>query len=170
MRKSLILILGIAIIFACSNTQKVEELRSFPLDSTDGIIDQTNVKLDPLVSFDGKGSLRIDAIGDINVPLFEVNGVTVDDAAIFYQAKIKTEKIMGQAYIEMWCHFPGRGDFFSRSQNMLMSGTNDWRTQETPFILQKGEIPDLIRLNLVINGSGTVWIDDIKLVKGPLPK
>jgi hypothetical protein len=171
MRKSLIFLLGTVIIFAaCSKSQKPEELKSYPLDSMEGVIDQTNIAFDRSVSFDGKGSLRIDAQNDITVPLFEVNGLTIDESIIFYQAKIRTEKIFGQVYIEMWCHFPGKGEFFSRSQNMLMSGTNDWRTQETPFILQKGEIPDYIKLNLVIVGHGIAWIDDIKLVKGPLPK
>ena len=171
MRNGLIILLGVAVIFtACSKSQKVDELKSYPLDSVDGVIDQSNVTFDPSVSFDGKGSLRIDAKGDITVPLFEVSGLSVDEAVIFYQAKIKTEKIFGQVYLEMWCHFAGKGEYFSRSQNMLMSGTNDWRTQETPFILQKGEVPDLFKLNLVVIGTGTAWIDDIKLLKGPLPK
>lgn len=43
-----------------------------------------------------------------------------------------------------------------------------WTTVETPFFLQKGQNPDNIKLNLVVNGKGTVWIDDIKLIKGPL--
>lgn len=38
-----------------------------------------------------------------------------------------------------------------------------------PFFLQKGENPDNVKLNLVIEGKGTVWIDDIHLYKGPLP-
>ena len=37
------------------------------------------------------------------------------------------------------------------------------------FFLKEGENPDNIKLNLVINGKGTVWIDDIRLVKGRLP-
>jgi hypothetical protein len=44
----------------------------------------------------------------------------------------------------------------------------DWVTQETPFFLKPGENPDNVKLNLVIEGKGTVWIDDISLVKGPL--
>lgn len=47
-----------------------------------------------------------------------------------------------------------------------LSGTTDWTTQETEFFLKAGENPDNVKLNLVINGSGTVWIDEIRLLKG----
>jgi hypothetical protein len=40
--------------------------------------------------------------------------------------------------------------------------------EETPFFLKKGENPDNVKLNLVINGKGTAWIDDIRVLKGPL--
>ena len=51
-----------------------------------------------------------------------------------------------------------------------LSGTTDWTTRETPFFLQKGENPDNVRMNLVINGKGTVWIDDIRLLMAPLDR
>jgi hypothetical protein len=74
----------------------------------------------------------------------------------------------GQAYLEMMCHFPGKGEFFSRGLMNPLTGTTDWMTIETPFLLKMGENPDNVKLNLVVNGTGTVWIDDIRLLKGPL--
>ncbi len=68
----------------------------------------------------------------------------------------------------MWCVFAGKGEFFSRSLQSPLAGTNDWTTLETPFFLKKGERPSNVKLNVVINGSGRVWIDDLRLVKGPL--
>jgi len=68
----------------------------------------------------------------------------------------------------MWCHFPGKGEFFSRALQSPLSGSNEWTSQETPFFLKKGENPDNIKINVVVNGKGTVWIDDIHLVKAPL--
>jgi hypothetical protein len=35
-------------------------------------------------------------------------------------------------------------------------------------MLQKGQNPDKVTLNLIINGKGTVWIDNIVLSKEPL--
>lgn len=68
----------------------------------------------------------------------------------------------------MWCQFSGKGEYFSRALHAPLSGSNEWTTQETPFFLKKGENPSNVKLNVVINGSGTVWVDDIRLIKGPL--
>jgi hypothetical protein len=44
----------------------------------------------------------------------------------------------------------------------------DWKIIQTPFLFQKGQKPDKVTLTLVINGKGTVWIDNIILSKEPL--
>ena len=49
-----------------------------------------------------------------------------------------------------------------------LTGTTKWMTVQTLFALKKGERPDVIKLNLVIDGRGTVWIDDVHLLKGPI--
>jgi hypothetical protein len=64
----------------------------------------------------------------------------------------------------MWCRLPGTGEFFSRGLDHVLTGSTDWASFETPFLLKKGEAPDLIRLNLVVEGSGRVWIRDIELL------
>ena len=49
-----------------------------------------------------------------------------------------------------------------------MKDKSDWKTVQTPFIFQKGQKPDKVTLNVVINGIGTVWVDDVVLSKEPL--
>jgi hypothetical protein len=68
----------------------------------------------------------------------------------------------------MWSRFPGKGEFFSRGLETPLTGTTTWTSEETPFFLKKGENPDNVKLNLVINGKGMAWIDDIRLLKSPL--
>ena len=34
---------------------------------------------------------------------------------------------------------------------------------------RKGEKPDLIKLNVVVKGSGKIWIKEVELLKGRLP-
>jgi hypothetical protein len=68
----------------------------------------------------------------------------------------------------MWCRLPGRGEFFSRGLAQAVSGTTDWGSYETPFRLGKGQRPDLVKLGLVIEGSGRVWVKDIELIRTPL--
>jgi hypothetical protein len=126
------------------------------------------VSFDAAQSVDGKGSLRIDASAPTTVRLYELGDVDVEDARLIYQASLRTENAQGRVYLEMWCHFPGRGEFFSRGLMSALSGTTGWTTQETIFFLQPGENPDNVKLNLVLEGPGAAWIDDIKLVRGPL--
>jgi hypothetical protein len=163
----------ICAVVSCSNqssklSKEVVELKKFPIDTMEGIITQSGIEIDKAVSSDGNGSLRITATEPIVVRLFEVGDIDVENARLIYQAKVRTEGVEGQVYLEMWCHFPGKGDFFSRGLQSPLTGTTEWTTEETPFFLKKGENPDNVKLNLVINGKGTAWIDDIRLVKGPL--
>jgi hypothetical protein len=146
----------------------ITDMKEYPLDSLEGILTREGITLDKAVSADGNGSLKIAAGQPVTVRLYETGDIDVENARILYQAKVKTENLDGKAYIEMWCHFPGKGEYYSRALQPAVSGTMDWVTQETPFFLKPGENPDNVKLNLVIEGKGTVWIDDISLVKGPL--
>ena len=71
-------------------------------------------------------------------------------------------------YLEMWCRFPGRGEFFSRDLAHKVTGTNDWASYETPFYLRRGQVVDLIKLNVVLEGPGTIWVRDVQLFRTPL--
>jgi hypothetical protein len=145
-----------------------EVMKQFPITSMEGVISQTGVTFDKGVSSDGNGALRIDASEPTTIRLFEVKDLNIENARLIYRARLKTEGVKGQAYLEMWCIFPGMGEYFSRSLHSPLSGTVGWTTQETPFFLQKGQKPELVKLNLVVNGQGTVWVDDLSLLKGPL--
>ncbi len=165
-------VLGICVAFilvGCSKApQEVVELKRFPIDSLEGIMTQSGVQFDKEVSSDGKGSLKIIATEPTVVRLFELGDIDIENARLIYQAKVRTEGVEGQVFLEMWCHFPGKGEFFSRGLQTPLTGTTNWATEETPFFLKKGENPDNVKLNLVINGKGTAWIDDIRVLKGPL--
>lgn len=156
------------LIPGCGNSQEVVELRRFDLDSRQGLITTSGVTTDSTVTAEGAGSLRIDAASPTRVLLFETGDIDVEDARLIYRARLRTSDLDGQAYLEMWCVFDELGEFFSRALQAPLSGTNDWATQETPFLLEPGQNPNNVKLNLVVDGSGTVWIDDVRLVRGPL--
>jgi tRNA A-37 threonylcarbamoyl transferase component Bud32/anti-sigma factor RsiW len=103
-----------------------------------------------------------------NIPLFEVKDPGVDDCTVLYKAKIKSADVKGRAYLVMWCRFP-EGEAFSKGFGNAIRGTTDWAEYQIPFYLKKGEKPDLIKLQFTFEGSGTVWIKDIELVRAPLP-
>ena len=77
------------------------------------------------------------------------------------------EAMDGAAFLEMWCKVGG-GQYFSRGLNSTISGTKDWQKVNAAFILNKGQKAQVVTLNLVVNGIGTVWVDDLQLSKQPL--
>lgn len=154
--------------YACSKPpQEVTELMHFPLDTMEGIITRSGVEIDENISSDGNGSLRIETIERTVVRLFEIRDIDIEDARLIYQARIRTENVKGMVYLKMWCHFKGKGEYYSQGLQAPLSGTNEWTTLQTPFSFRKGENPESVKLQLVIDGSGTVWIDDVRMIKGP---
>jgi len=159
----------VLVLLSCSNPSKqIIELKRFSMDSMEGIITRSNVGIDKDISSDGNGSLKMTSTKPSVVRLFETGDIDVENARLIYQARVRTENVEGKVYLEIWCHFPGKGEFFSRGLQTPLTGTTEWTTEETPFFLKKGENPDNVKLNLVINGKGTAWIDDIRLLKAPL--
>lgn len=102
------------------------------------------------------------------IRLFEVPNPDVDQCMLTYRAKLKTENMQGRTFLEMWCQLPGRGEFFSKGFHHAVKGTSDWATYEIPFYLKRDQKPDVIKLNLVVEGSGKIWIKDIELLYTPL--
>ena len=157
---------ALTLILGCGSEPE-EILRSFPLDATEEV-KCVRVTLDKDQSSDGNGSLRLESGQTTSFPLFELDDIDIENARLIYRAKLRTENVKGKVYLEMWCVFPGMGEFFSRALQAPLTGTTEWTTQETPFFLQPGQNPDRVILNLILEGEGTVWIDDVVLVRGPL--
>ena len=114
------------------------------------------------------GGFMIDASGATTVALFELHDPGVEGCVLSYRAQLRSEALQGRAYLEMWCRLPGRGEFFSKGLQQALSGSNDWTSRETPFLLKKGQRPDLIKLNVTLEGGGRLWLKDIELLATPL--
>jgi hypothetical protein len=115
------------------------------------------------------GAWQIDArTEEQTIRLFEVENPAVEQCLLTYRAELKAEGLQGRAFLEMWCRVPGRGEFFSKGYEQALSGTVDWSRYEIPFNLKRGQEPDLIKLNVVVEGPGTVWLRDVALLKTPL--
>jgi len=153
------------LFISCSIQTKPTELKHFPIDDLTGIVARSGIQLDKIVSSDDNGSIKIEAAGPVAIPLFNIDDVRIDDTQLIYEAKIKSESLSGQAYLEMWCVFKDKGEYYSRGFDSAIAGTTEWQTIKTVFLLRKNEMPDQIKLNVVVNGVGTVWIDDIQLSK-----
>ncbi len=111
---------------------------------------------------------RVDCAEKQTIRLFEVPEPGVEQCMLTYRARLKTEDVQGRAYLEMWCRIPGRGEFFSKGVRNAIKGTTGWASYEVPFYLKKGQKPDLLKLNLVVEGSGRLWIQDVQVLQTPL--
>ncbi len=140
------------------------ELKKLSLDDASSI--GLKIQTDSKIKVEGKGSIKITTLWPTTVCLGEVTGLDIEDAKLVYTARVKSD-LEGAAFLEMWAHVGG-GQYFSRGMNNTAQGKSDWKTIQTPFVFQKGQRPDKITLNIVINGKGTLWIDNIVLSKEPL--
>jgi hypothetical protein len=115
------------------------------------------------------GAWHIDARAEEQtIRLFEVKNPAVEQCLLTYRAELKAEGLQGRAFLEMWCRLPGRGEFFSKGHQQAVSGTVNWARYEIPFYLRRGQKPELIKLNVVVEGQGTVWLRDVELLKTAL--
>jgi hypothetical protein len=102
------------------------------------------------------------------VNLFEFDNPGIEQCILTYKAQIRTEGLSGRTYLEMWCKFAGKGEYFSKGFNQALTGTNDWAKREIPFLLKKGQKPDVVKLNVAVEGNGKVWVKEIELLKTPI--
>jgi len=130
---------------------------------------------DPTISTEGiareDDAWRITSSGrEERIRLFEVPDPGVEECMLIYRAQLKTEGVGRRAYLEMWCRFSRRREFFSKgfAFHGPVTGTSDWAVYETPFYLRRGQKPNLVKLNLVVEGGGTVWVKDVQLLLAPL--
>jgi hypothetical protein len=161
MKKILVILAVVALVGSSAHAQDLKKLN---LDDASAI--GTTIQTDTQVKAEGKGSIKITTQWPTTICLGEVTGLNIEDAKLVYKARVKSN-LDGTAFLEMWAHVGG-GQYFSRGMNDIVKQKTDWKIIQTPFLFQKGQKPDKVTLNLVINGKGTVWIDDIILSKEPL--
>lgn len=154
-------ILITVLIFFGINICGADELKKINLDN-DSII-TPKIQFDSKMKIEGKGSIKVITRWPTTICLGEFSDIEIENAVLEYHAKIKSQ-LKGEVYLEMWVTAK-KGQFFSRGLDSKISGNSDWKTIQTPFIFKKGESPDKVTLNVVINGIGTIWIDDVKLLK-----
>jgi len=156
----------VAALAVATVVARAEDLKKLSLDDASSA--SPKIEVDAKVKVEGASSLKITTQWPTTVCLGEVSSPDIENAKLVYSAKVKTElEGAGTAFLELWAHVGG-GQFFSKGMNDTVSQKSDWKTIRTPFMFQKGQKPDKVTLNLVINGKGTVWIDDIVLSKEPL--
>jgi hypothetical protein len=124
--------------------------------------------MDYQISSDGNGSLRIDASEQTFVNLYRVWGDEADVSfrRLVYAAEVRTENASGPVFLVMQAGLtsvPG-GSVPVVGREMALTGTNDWTTLEAWTGNPGGSKLLETSLQLHIDGPGTVWIDDVRLI------
>ena len=147
------------------------ELAAYPLDSLEEILDSDeDLAIDHEIHTDGRASLRVTAARPRVVRLFALENPGVDDCLLVWRARLRCEALRRRVFLETWVRLPGTDEYFGRGLESAIGRTTDWREAQAIFRLEKGQVPDRVRLNLVIEGEGKVWIDDVRLTVAPLPR
>ena len=158
------LLIALAALTIVCRPTFAEELMRLNLD--DKSVIGTVIQTDTVEKAEGQASVRIDTLWPTTICLGEVANLDIENARLIYQANVKSD-LSGMAFLEMWVHI-GEDRYFSKGMNDTVKDRSEWKTIRTPFLFRQGQSPDKVTLNLVINGSGSVWIDDIVLLKTPL--
>lgn len=131
--------------------------------------------LDTGVSADGKGALKIASYtpGKKVVPMYVVKSVnTGERRRLAYRALVSTGDIRGQAYLQLAVKLAGEETpaiSENRVQAIRSATSPQWVQLETAYFIPPGKTVEEARLNFVLDGLGTAWIDDLKLYKTPTP-
>jgi hypothetical protein len=171
---ALVLLFGGAILYMLHGEPQYDDtlIAHFPVDSkadmTRNVTDDPHT-IDRAVSSDGNGSLRIDATGEQIVNLYRIWGEEEDLSfrRLVYAADVRTEDVRGDVFLVMQAgvtSVPG-GSMAVVGNAGAIRGTNDWATLEAAAGNPGGSRLLETTLQLHIGGPGTVWIDNVKLIK-----
>ena len=144
------------------------ELAHFPLAEND-LPAGRDATFDAEISQDGGGSLRVEADGGGRLRLYELDDVGPIEERLVYTGFLRSRDLDGSAFLELWCR-PAAGDpAFVRGLPTGVSGSSEWTPQVIGFTnpdLCSGRVS--VELNVVIQGTGTVWVDNLRLWSVPV--
>jgi hypothetical protein len=132
------------------------------LDSMDAILTRTGVALD---TERGNRGLRIDAEGPRTIRLVEVRPDAAEGVELIYRGHLRSSALEGRASFEMRCSVPGQEERVARGSKQAVTGTTDWVRQATPLVVGPGERCEVVKLNVIVEGVGVVWVENIALAQ-----
>ena len=165
MADRLSLLLGIALSLSalrCSGAPQV--LYQNKLESLDGLLTRDGVTL-VTQAWQGRAGIRIEAHGPTSVRLAEVQTKGAEVVVLTYRGHVRAANLSGRAYLEMRCSIPGKEELIAGARDAAVVGTTEWVTQVTRLSLGNQPSPQTVRLNVQIEGSGVVFVQNVLLAQ-----
>lgn len=159
-----ILILGSVISIAD------EKIIEFPITGVESIEPSGSAQMDTA----DENALLITTEGETKVELFDIDGSGLGDKKLTYSARMRSEDLTatdetkGIAYLELTVLFPDGEELVVRGPRVPISGTTEWKSADTVLYVDKGGDPQSVNLDLVVDGAGKVWVQDVRLSTRPL--
>jgi hypothetical protein len=170
---ALLLLFGAAVYYMLHGEPQYEDtlIAHFPVDSRADMVRRVTEDphmIDRAVSSDGSGSLRIESTGRQLVDLYRLWGDEEDLSfrKLVYEADVRTEGVKGDVFLVMQAGItsvPG-GSVAILGRDAAIQGTTDWTTLQASAGNTGGSRLLEATLQVHIDGPGTVWIDDVKLI------
>ena len=146
------------------------EIIEFPINSSQDIVSSGSVRIDP----ESENALLVNSDGKREIELFDIEGSGLGDKKLTYSAVMRTKDLTatddtsGIAYLELTVLFPDGEELVARGPRVPLSGTTKWRSAETALYVDKGGDPQNVSLDLIVDGAGKVWVQDVRLSTRPL--
>src|SRR5262249_49290970 len=100
-------------------------------------------------------------------PLFHIPTTDIKKGTLTFRAKMKSTNLPKNAYLRLDVHL-GKEEVV-RSDSKPISGVSDWAAFEWSCGMDENHSPEAVKLKVVFDSRGTVWIKDVELVYVPAP-
>ena len=84
------------------------------------------------------------------------------EGVLYYRGHLRSANLKGRAYFEIRCRVSDR-ELVAKGLDQAVSGTTEWVRQAIPIRLETGKRAADVALDVVVEGTGTVWVDNIAL-------
>lgn len=162
----------LALAFGCKKkADPPKQIDSFNCDTPDRLISGDFAAVDGEGAAEGKGCLIMVADQPKTVALFEVKNPGDGGAKFIVQFKMKVQGFLGDAYGQMNVSFDSGGkQEINNRECCALGADSDWIPMTLAWeVKDKSKKVSAISLYAVLNGSGTAWVDDVKVIRAPLP-
>jgi hypothetical protein len=127
---------------------------------------KTSISVDKDTTADGNGSLKVEAAHGALVTIADQKNLSVSkDNTLWCTLKVKCAGVRQRAHLEMWCEVADGKRAFSKGLDQLLIGDSDWREIRLPMMVNGDFTVSRALVNVVIEGPGTVWVDQISFAK-----
>lgn len=113
------------------------------------------------------GECKIERRGEEVISLFEIEPADLDRGLLSLRTEIRSQDLVGHAWLELTCGYPDRRSQVREIRYQENRRSTDWKFADLSQFLRKDQRPSLIRLCLVTEGPGTIWIRNTQAIVTP---